>query len=86
MVFGASNHNKAVRENSRCAMCGAAISSTGGRSLDQLCLICRAAILDRIFQARRQHAHQASSDALRDRHKDRRSESRHGVNRALVIC
>jgi hypothetical protein len=34
-------------------MCGAGIDSRGTRSLELLCLICRAAILDRIFQARR---------------------------------
>jgi hypothetical protein len=35
-------------------MCGAGIDARGPRSIELLCLICRAAILDRIFQARRQ--------------------------------
>jgi hypothetical protein len=53
MVFRGSNHNTSVRANTRCVMCGAGIDSRGTRSIDLLCLICRAAILDRIFQARR---------------------------------
>jgi len=39
----------------RCPMCGGRTNSTGSGTLDLLCLICRAAILDRIFQMRRDH-------------------------------
>jgi hypothetical protein len=53
MVFRALNYNTSVRANARCVMCGAGIDSRGDRSIDLLCLICRAAMLDRIFQARR---------------------------------
>jgi len=59
MVFGGSNHNTSVRPNARCVMCGAGIDSRGARSIELLCLICRAAILDRIFQARRKQVHVA---------------------------
>lgn len=54
MVFRSSNHNTSVRASARCLMCGAGIDARGPRSIELLCLICRAAILDRIFQARRQ--------------------------------
>jgi len=53
MVFRDSNHNTSMRPKAQCVMCGAGIDSRGTRSLELLCLICRAAILDRIFQARR---------------------------------
>jgi hypothetical protein len=54
MIFRGSNHNTSMRPEARCVMCGAGINSRGTRSIELLCLICRAAILDRIFQARRQ--------------------------------
>ena len=57
MIYRASNNNRAGRESSRCVMCGTTISSNRSRSLDRLCLICRAAVLDRIFQARHWQTH-----------------------------
>jgi len=54
MIYRASNHNRSARESARCVMCGAALFSVNPKSLDRLCLICRAAVLDRIFQARHQ--------------------------------
>jgi len=54
MGYRASNQNRAGHTNLRCVMCGNGIMTKHNRSLDLLCLICRAAILDRIFQARRQ--------------------------------
>ena len=54
MIYRASNHNRAEQQSARCVMCGAALFSANPKSLDRLCLICRAAVLDRIFQARHQ--------------------------------
>jgi hypothetical protein len=59
MVFRGSNHNTSGRPTAQCLMCGAGIDSRGTRAIDLLCLICRAAILDRIFQARRRQLHGA---------------------------
>jgi hypothetical protein len=39
-----------------CLICGTHIAPKGNRSIDLVCLICRAAILDRIFRARRRRA------------------------------
>ena len=49
-----------------CPMCGGRTFSNGSGTLDLLCLICRAAILDRIFRARRQQTRRAANgrDAL----------------------
>ena len=49
-----------------CPMCGGRTFSNGSGTLDLLCLICRAAILDRIFRARRQKTGPAANgrDAL----------------------
>jgi hypothetical protein len=52
MIYRASNRNRAGQEHTRCAICGTTVWSASIRSLDRLCLICRAAVLDRIFQAR----------------------------------
>ena len=38
-----------------CLICGVRIAPNGNRSIDLVCLICRAAILDRIFRARRRN-------------------------------
>jgi len=46
----------------RCPMCGGRTCSTGNATLDLLCLICRAAILDRIFRARRQQMRLAAAN------------------------
>jgi len=52
----------------RCPMCGGRTFSTGeGTTLDLLCLICRAAILDRIFRARRQQMRGASGRGFNPR-------------------
>ena len=54
MFHRAANEKRVGAIASRCAMCGAGILGGRERTLNLLCLICRAAILDRIFQARRQ--------------------------------
>ena len=52
MAFHASKYDSARQPNARCPMCGAGVVSLGDRRRDLLCLICRAAILDRVFRAR----------------------------------
>jgi hypothetical protein len=46
----------------RCPICGGRTFSTGTGTLDLLCLICRAAVLDRIFRARRQQTRRAANE------------------------
>ena len=53
MALRRLNYNQGDQAKARCLMCGGEIGSHGNRSIDQICLICRAAILDRIFQSRR---------------------------------
>ena len=47
-----TNHDR-DGSTTHCLMCNARIARSPGRTLDLICLICRAAILDRVFQARR---------------------------------
>ena len=55
MFHRAANEKGVGQSAARCVMCGAAgVLGRRKGGLDLLCLICRAAILDRIFQARRQ--------------------------------
>jgi hypothetical protein len=51
-----SNQTTRAKNNIPCLICGTRIAPNGSRSIDLVCLICRAAILDRIFRARRRHA------------------------------
>jgi hypothetical protein len=59
MTFHASKYDSNRQTNARCVMCGAGVVAQGNRRLDLLCLICRAAILDRVFRARRQQTRAA---------------------------
>jgi len=60
MAFHALKYDSARQPSARCVMCGAGVVSEGNRRLDLICLICRAAILDRVFRARRQQTRAAS--------------------------
>jgi len=51
-----SNQTTHTKNKIPCLICGAHIAPNGNRSIDLVCLICRAAILDRIFRARRRQA------------------------------
>jgi hypothetical protein len=61
MLNRAGNHYKSV--DVHCVMCGGRTISNGTGSLDLLCLICRAAILDKIFRARRQQMRRAAANS-----------------------
>lgn len=54
MAFHASKYDSGRPSSMRCVMCGAGVVSVsnGNRPLDLICLICRAAILYRVFRAR----------------------------------
>jgi hypothetical protein len=56
MDRGESNQTTQGEKKIPCLVCGTRIASNGRRSIDLVCLICRAAILDRIFRARRRQA------------------------------
>jgi hypothetical protein len=56
MNRGESNQATHAENKIPCLICGTRIAPNGSRSIDLVCLICRAAILDRIFRARRRHA------------------------------
>ena len=55
-----SNQTTQGEKKIACLICGtdiaSDIASNGRRSIDLVCLICRAAILDRLFRARRRQA------------------------------
>ena len=53
MKYRVTNHDRDGYSTIHCLMCNAQIVGSPGRPLDLICLICRAAILDRIFQAQR---------------------------------
>ena len=53
MKYLVTNHDRDGYSTIHCLMCNAQIVGSPGRPLDLICLICRAAILDRIFQAQR---------------------------------
>jgi len=42
-----------------CLLCGAKTTKTARKPANVICLICRAAILDRVFQARQQQKRRA---------------------------
>ena len=64
MGYFTSNHrtqftsNHRVHENSEldCLLCGAKLVRNPAQTPERICLICRAAILDRVFQTRRQRS------------------------------
>ena len=53
MKYLAMNRDRDGYSTTHCLMCNAEIVRNPDRTLDLICLICRAAILDRVFQARR---------------------------------
>ncbi len=61
MADSASNANSGGQTRAQCVMCGTSIAP-GSTSLELLCLICRAAMLDRIFQARRRRVRGLGSE------------------------
>jgi hypothetical protein len=48
-----SNHRTPDKNEMYCLVCGTTLSRARGRRADEICLICRAAILDRVFNVRR---------------------------------
>jgi len=65
MGYVNSKHTK--RDNKQqCVLCEAMLIRSAAQAHEMICLICRAAILDRVFQARRQRARsQAPADINR---------------------
>lgn len=53
MKYRATNRDRHGYVTAHCLMCNAELLRNAGRPLDLICLICRAVILDRVFQARR---------------------------------
>jgi hypothetical protein len=56
MGFLNATNERNEHTTSHCILCGATIARGIPRPLEAICLICRAAILDRIFQSRRRRA------------------------------
>ena len=56
MSFRVGDLTDQEQDQSCCALCGVTIVTGAGRSRQTICLICRAAVLDRVFQARRRRA------------------------------
>jgi CRISPR/Cas system-associated protein Cas10 (large subunit of type III CRISPR-Cas system) len=54
MGYATSNHRTLDDKESHCAVCGTTLNRTHERRREDVCLICRAAILHRVFAARRQ--------------------------------
>gem|GEM_PF-3423574 len=54
----ASNHPKHQNVTAFCNLCGASITRNANQSASVVCLICQAAILNRVFQVRRERANQ----------------------------
>lgn len=52
----ASNQSKTERVETRCRLCGVNVVRNADQRREVICLICQAAILNRVFQARRQKA------------------------------
>jgi hypothetical protein len=50
----ASNHQKTENVAARCSSCGATVVRDANQPAEVVCLICQAAILNRIFQVRRE--------------------------------
>jgi hypothetical protein len=53
MGYATSNHRTPDTKEMNCFVCGTALTRSRGDQADEICLICRAAILDRVFNARR---------------------------------
>ena len=51
-----SNRSKTENIQTRCCSCGVNVVRNADRQAEVVCLICQAAILNRMFQARRQEA------------------------------
>jgi hypothetical protein len=51
---GRSEHRGLRQADVFCLLCGAKTTKTARKPAKVICLICRAAILDRVFQARQQ--------------------------------
>ena len=56
-----SNHSGTENVAAQCSLCGASVVRDANRPAKVVCLICRAAILNRIFQVRRQRELRAPS-------------------------
>jgi hypothetical protein len=54
MGYATSNHRTPDKKEMHCFICGTTLKRSRGDEADEICLICRAAILDRVFSARRQ--------------------------------
>jgi hypothetical protein len=54
MGYATSNHRTPDNKENHCSVCGSTLHRTRERRRDDVCLICRAAILHRVFAARRQ--------------------------------
>jgi hypothetical protein len=54
MGYATSNHRTLDDKESHCSVCGTTLAWSPERRRDDVCLICRAAILHRVFAARRQ--------------------------------
>jgi len=53
MGYATSNHRTPDKRETHCLVCGTTLSRSRGDQADEICLICRAAVLDRVFNARR---------------------------------
>ena len=56
MGYVTSDHTKRDNREGHCMLCDAMLIRSTAQAHEVICLICRAAILDRVFQARRQRA------------------------------
>jgi ABC-type proline/glycine betaine transport system permease subunit len=66
MGYVTSNHTQHDNPEGRCVLCDAMLIRSATQAREAICLICRAVILDRVFQARRQRARtQARADMNR---------------------
>jgi len=59
----AFNHPKHQDVTAFCNLCGAHVSRNADQSTNVVCLICQAAILNRIFQVRRERATQGAQSS-----------------------
>lgn len=53
MGFLSLNYDRNSKTTTQCILCGSQMSLGIPRPVEAICVICRAAILDRIFKARR---------------------------------
>jgi hypothetical protein len=59
----ASNHPKQQDASVFCNLCGANITRNANQSTKAVCLICQAAILNRIFEVRRERENQEAQSS-----------------------